>query len=511
MSISNKSESFDDLQAQVIDVGVSEGGEASRKRKSSREKDPLTVGIVAIGLQEYWSQFPGLRQRLVEQLEMVQHKVSAPSRVIVDFGLLDSQRAALDIARSCRKNDVDILLVYVATYALSATLLPVIRRVGVPIVFLNLQPVAAIDYAAFNRMPSRTAMTGEWLAHCSACPLPELANTMNRLNVAFRQVTGTLQDDPQCWTEIDDWLIGAGVVKSLEQSRLGLMGHYYSGMLDVSTDLAQISGVFGVHIEMLEVDELSALCRVVTRDESTAKVAQFQSFFDVDSECPASELERAARTAVALERLVEQHDLDLLAYYYKGTGVAENENTMSSIILGMSILTASGIPAAGEYEVKNSIAMKILDLLGAGGSFTEYYAMDFAANLVLMGHDGPGHGHIAEGKIKVRPLNIYHGKVGAGLSVEMAVRHGPVTLLSIVESRDHGFFLLVAEGETVNGPILQIGNTNSFYRFRCGAKAFSSAWNAHGPAHHCAVGIGHLARRLEKIADLLRIRCVTIC
>ncbi len=511
MSIGDKSESFDDQQAQAIDVVVSEGGEAPRKRMRSREKDPLTVGIVALGLQEYWSQFPGLRQKLIEQLEMVQHKISAPSRVIVNLGLLDSQQVALDIARSCRKNDVDILLVYVATYALSATLLPVIRRVGVPILLLNLQPAAAIDYAAFNRMPSRTAMTGEWLAYCSACPLPELANTMNRLNVAFRQVTGTLQDDPECWAEIDDWLIGAGVAKSLEQSRLGLMGHYYSGMLDVSTDLAQISGVFGVQIEMLEVDELSALRRLVTSDESTAKVAQFQSFFDVDSECSLSEQERAARTAVALESLVDRHNLDLLAYYYKGTGVAENENTMSSIILGMSFLTANGVPAAGEYEVKNSVAMKILDLLGAGGSFTEYYAMDFAANLVLMGHDGPGHGQIAEGKIKVRPLSVYHGKVGTGLSVEMAVRHGPVTLLSVVESRDHGFFLLVAEGESVEGPILQIGNTNSFYRFRCGAKGFCDAWNVHGPAHHCAVGTGHLARKLERIANLLQIRCVIIC
>ena len=175
------------------------------------------------------------------------------------------------------------------------------------------------------------------------------------------------------------------------------------------------------------------------------------------------------------------------------------------------MLTGRGIPVAGEYEVKNAIAMKILDLLGLGGSFTEYYALDFAVDLVLMGHDGPGHIGIAQDKIKVRPLSTYHGKVGSGLSVEMAVKHGPVTLLSIVEDRERGFMLLIAEGESIPGPILEIGNTNSRYRFPLGARGFVEAWNAHGPAHHCAIGVGHAAAQLSKVASLLNLRSVQVC
>ena len=155
--------------------------------------------------------------------------------------------------------------------------------------------------------------------------------------------------------------------------------------------------------------------------------------------------------------------------------------------------------------------MKIMDTFGAGGSFTEYYAMDFAADVVLMGHDGPGHIAIAEGKTKVRPLKVFHGKVGRGLSVEMSVKNGPVTLLSVVEQAGGKLILLVAEGESVPGPILEIGNTNSRYKFSLGARKFVNDWNSYGPAHHCAVGVGHIASKISKLGQLLNINVVQVC
>uniref|UniRef100_E6QMR2 Putative L-arabinose isomerase protein n=1 Tax=mine drainage metagenome TaxID=410659 RepID=E6QMR2_9ZZZZ len=311
--------------------------------------------------------------------------------------------------------------------------------------------------------------------------------------------------------EIDQWLAAAEVTSTLARARLGLMGHYYSGMLDIMTDVTLLSIAFGVHIELLEVDELSALVAEISAQEIARRVGEFGACFDIQPDCPAAELQRAARTSIALDQFVERHHLDALAYYYKGTGNAANENTISSIILGTSMLTARHIPVAGEYEVKNAVAMKIMDILGAGGSFTEYYAIDFNDDLVLMGHDGPGHIAIAEGRTKVRPLDVYHGKVGRGLSVEMSVKHGLVTLLSVVEDAGKRFKLVVAEGESVAGPILEIGNTNSRYRFPLGARGFVEAWNAQGPAHHCAVGVGHIASTLEKTAALMGLGYCRIC
>jgi L-arabinose isomerase len=470
----------------------------------------VKVGLFGIGLNAYWEQFEGLEEKLESYVEVVSGKIKNYNVEVVNLGLIDTSQKALEAGHQFRKADVDIIFLYVTTYALSSTVLPVVQRAKVPVIILNLSPEAAIDYAAFNAMSDRTKMTGEWLSYCSACPVPEIANAFKRANIKFHQVTGMLNDDKECWGEIGEWVEAAKVANVMAHNRLGAMGHYYSGMLDIYTDLTQQIATFGGHIEIIEVDELSALRKEVSQRQITDRVAEFHTVFDVQPDCLLEELQRAAITSVALDKLVELYELGSMAYYYKGTGNAENEDTMSSVILGNSLLTANGIPVAGEYEIKNAQAMKIMDSFGVGGSFTEYYAMDFTEDIVLMGHDGPGHMKIAEGKTKVRPLKVYHGKAGRGLSVEMAVKHGPVTLLSVVETKN-GLMLLVAEGESVAGQILEIGNTNSRYQFSIGARKFVNEWNSHAPAHHCAVGVGNIASKIIKLGALLNIEVVQVC
>jgi len=471
----------------------------------------LKIGLFGIGLDTYWPQFAGLEERLKGYTNQVAQRLAGPNVEVVNLGLIDTPEKAAEAGHQFRRADVDLIFLYVSTYALSSTVLPVVRRARVPVIILNLAPAAAIDYKSFNKLGDRTRMTGEWLAYCSACPVPEIANVFNRCRIPFFQVTGMLQNDPIAWNEIAEWMEAARVAHTMERNRLGVMGHYYGGMLDIYSDLTQQCAYFGGHIEIIEVDELAALRRGVSESEIARKVSEFQDRFEVQSDCAVEELQRAARTSVALDRMAETHKLGSLAYYYQGIGNAENEDAISSIILGTSLLTARGIPVAGEYEIKNVQAMKIMDSFGAGGSFTEYYAVDFNDDVVLMGHDGPGHIAIAQGKTKVRPLMVYHGKVGRGLSVEMSVKHGPVTLLSVVQTVDGKLKLLTAQGESIPGPILEIGNTNSRYRFSLGARNFMNEWNVHGPAHHCAVGLGHIAGKMKKFGALLGMECVQVC
>lgn len=476
------------------------------------EKNKYTykAGLFGIGLEAYWEQFPGLREKLESYLQIVHNRIHGFGYEVVNLGLVDNAEKAMEAGHRFRRADVDIIFLHVTTYALSSTVLTAVQRAKVPVIILNLSPEPAIHYTSFNALKDRRSMTGEWLAYCSACPVPEIANVFKRAGIPFHEVTGMLQDDAIGWNEIKEWVEASHVAHTMAHNRLGTMGHYYSGMLDIYTDITLQLATFGGHVEMIEVDELSAIRKDMTAQDIDNRGQYFKEVFDIQPDCDPAELEEAARTSLALDVLVEKYDLGSMAYYYKGAPGSENEKTIASIIPGNSLLTARGIPVAGEYEIKNAQAMKIMDAFGAGGSFTEYYAMDYTDDVVLMGHDGPGHIKIAEGKTKIKPLTVYHGKVSKGLSVEMAVKYGPVTCLSVIEHNGKLRFL-VAEGASVTGPILEIGNTNSRYRFSIGARQFVNQWNSHGPAHHCAVGIGHIASRIRKLGHLLGMETVLVC
>jgi L-arabinose isomerase len=378
----------------------------------------------------------------------------------------------------------------------------------VPVVMLNLQPVAQLDYEKFNALGDRGVMTGVWLEHCQSCSVPELACVFNRTGIDYHVVTGYLQEE-EAWQEIRDWVDAANVAAGMRENRVGVLGHYYCGMLDVYSDLTQQSATFGNHFQLLEMCEVYELRQAVTDEEVATKVAEFSEKFEVSAECEQAEVERAAKTSVALDKLIEKHNLGSMAYYYEGNG--EYEKIVTSIIAGNTLLTGRNIPVAGECEVKNVQAMKIMDLFGVGGSFSEFYLSDYVDDVVYLGHDGPAHFAIAEGRVALVPLSVYHGKPGKGLSIQMTVQHGPVTILSVVTRRDGSVFLQVAEGESVPGPILQIGNTNSRYKFSIGAKGFMNDWSKGGPAHHCAIGVGHIGDKLEKLAALLGIGVNKVC
>lgn len=469
----------------------------------------MKVGIYGIGLDTYWPQFAGLREKLTGNLHRIAAEIDLPGEDVVNLGLIDSPEKAREAGDHFHNEGIELLFLYISTYALSSTVLPVVQRAGVPVIVLNIQSVPAINYNEFNELQDRGKMTGEWLAHCQACCVPEIASVLKRAEIHFELVTGHFEDQ-ETWAELNHWVTAARVRKGMRDLRLGVMGHYYAGMLDVYSDMTAISSIFGTHFDLIEIDELIEVRNQVSETDAQSKVEEFRSVFQVADTCNAEELKRAARTSVALDRLAESHALGTLTYYYEGQPGNGSEDVMTSMIAGSTLLTGNHVPVAGECEIKNAHAMKIMDLIGCGGSFSEFYAMDFDDDIILLGHDGPAHFAIAEGDVGLVPLPVFHGKPGKGLSIQMTVTHGPVTLLSVCQDND-GIFLLCAEGESVPGPVLNIGNTNSRYRFALSPKEFIENWSKAGPSHHCAVGTGHVAAVIEKTATLLGIPCTIVC
>lgn len=460
-----------------------------------------TVGLASIGLAAYWPQFPALRERLLGYTQTVIAGLSAEAHV-VDAGMVDTPDRGRQAGEELARHGVDLVVIHAATYATSSQVLPIVARTGAPVLVLNLQPTDRMDYT--------TADTGEWLAQCSACCVPELAGALARSGIPFRVVSGTLQGPhaQRAWEEIHRWCRAAGVRRHLRDGRVGFLGHTYPGMLDMYSDFTQHHAVFGTHIEVLEIDDLAAEVDAVTPQETAEVLALTKTMFEIDPSVEADNLAWAARVAAGMERLVRGRDLSGLAYYYHGRGITEDLG--AALILGGSLLTARGVPCSGEGDLKNAMAMTILDRLGAGGSYTEIYAMDFVEGFVLMGHDGPGHLAICDERPVLRGLGLYHGKAGRGVSVEFRVRTGPVTILGVTQTADGRMKCIVAEGESIPGPTLRIGNTNSRLQFSLPPADFVDAWCAEGPTHHMALGVGHVADEVRKLGNLLGVETVWV-
>ncbi len=466
------------------------------------------IGLFSVGLDTYWEQFDSLLPNLNGYHREIRARLEQLGVEVIDAGMIDNPGKAAEAIELFNSNQVQLIFLFVSTYALSSTILPIACQVKAPFILLNLQPVESIDYEKFNNLGDYAIKTGAWLEHCQACAIPEISCVLNKAAVRYEIITGYVKEK-RVWDEIDQWLRAVKAVKALQYNRMGIIGNYYGGMLDVYTDLTRQSTTFGTHFDIIEMCELKKIRDHVSPEEIQKKTEEFYRLFDVDKNCSTIEIERAATTSAALDQLVEKHQLKSLAYYYEGQPGNDYENIVTSLIAGNTLLTGRNIPVAGECEIKNAHAMKILSELGAGGSFSEFYLMDFKENIIFLGHDGPAHFQIADGRVRLVPLPMYHGKPGNGLSIQMSVRQGPVTLLSVVES-GHEVMLLVAEGESVPGQVLQIGNTNSRYRFPGNIREFIDRWSKQGPSHHCAIGVGHIANTIEKTAFLLGIKMVNI-
>ncbi|HMN26946.1 MAG TPA: L-fucose/L-arabinose isomerase family protein [Caldilineaceae bacterium] len=476
------------------------------------------IGLFGIGLAAYWPQFEGLKEQLEGYQRTVAERLTGLGANVISAGLVDTAPAAQAAGDLFARENVDLLVCYVGTYATSSQVLPAVQRRRVPVLILNLQPSPVMDYP--------TTDTGEWLAHCCACCVPEISNAFARSRIQFNVVSGFLfpaegragRYHDQAWVEIADWVKAAGVMRQLQYSRIGFLGHTYPGMLDMYSDFTMHHGQLGTHIEVLEMDDLHARVEAAGDGEVEAKVAEIRTMFDIaqpgrdkiSQPVTDAALRWSARVACGLDRLVADFNLNGLAYYYRGLNGNANEELGASLIIGNSLLTARGVPASGEGDLKNCVAMLIMDRLGAGGSYTEFYAMDFLEEFILMGHDGPGHLAISEGRPLLRGLGLFHGKRGYGLSVEFKVKTGPIPILTVTQTADGRLKLLAAEGESIPGPTMQIGNTNSRLRFGLDPAAFMNRWAQEGPTHHCALGVGHQVSKLKKLARLLDIELVVV-
>ncbi len=476
-----------------------------------KAKRTARIGVFAVVHEIYFEQFEGLRESLYGYHNDLIEIVKTNDVEVVDFGFVGNNQKAYEVAEEIKKQNIDLLMCNMITYATSSVFAPIILGCDIPMILVALQPLSKLDYTKAN--------TFMQLENDNICAVPEFMGVANRLGKKIHDVIiGTLYDDEAARGELSKWCNIAMVLNGLKGARMGLMGHTMEAMYDMHADPTAISATFGIHVPLLEIDDAVAVYNEITEDEIQAKIKVIDEEFDmpdpksdpITTKLTDADKLQAAKSAASLDRLVDKYNLTGLAYYYEGLDNTIQRTVASTFIVGNSILNAQGIPMCGEYDIKTCIAMLIMDRLNIGGSFAEFHPFDFDEDFILVGHDGPHHLAIADGKPILRSLKKYHGKPGSGAGVEFKIKEGPITMLGITQTYDGKFKFVIGEGYSKAGPIPPTGNTNTRGFFEPTTKEFIKKWVMEGPTHHYALGIGHHADELAKIADVLGIEKVVV-
>ena len=481
-------------------------------------RKPLTanVGVVSVGLDTYWKQCPGLYEDMLKKAAVFENRIAAHQVKVSSFGISDNPEKAASLIPAMKAADLDLLFVDMVTYATSSTFAPFVRELNCPIVLVALQPDSRLDY--------EHATIYKQLYNDDLCSIPEFTGVAIRYGRPVADVIiGQLGNGERGMgngeaEEIRQWCAVAHVLHDLRRARIGLMGHVLEAMYDMQVDPTAVSRTFGCHVALCEPDEIMPFYREPVAADVEAMKKRILDFFDTPDpvsdpwteKLTAKDLDVAAKAACALEKFIEKRKLDGFAYYYEGETGSPTRELVTNFIVGNSLLTAAGFPMCGEFDLKNCVAMMIFDRLDIGGSFAEFHPIDFDRGTVLVGHDGPHHLNIASKKPVLRSLKKYHGKPGSGAGVEFNIKEGPITMMSIGLKADGSFKFIVAEGESLAGPIPPTGNTNTHGKFPPDVRTFLRNWSLEGPTHHFALGIGHHAAELKKLGRALGIETVVV-
>lgn len=451
------------------------------------------IGLLPTGHHYYWEQYPRLKQMGLNMYAGLRSLLE-PLGDVVAPELVDTPEKSRAAGALLAQEEVDLVLVFPFGYTPSMDMLPALLPLSVPVRILNAHEDSRYEYA--------TADTTDYLHHEGVCCVPELAGALVNIGRRFRVRTGHF-GDARLRQELRADCNGAAAARVFRGLNMGLVGHVYPGMTDMPIDESRLLRATGRMLVRPEVEEFENAFHAVTEDQLEEMFTQFREMYEVDDSVTRTHMRFSAQAAVAYDTVIRRHDIAAFGYYWWGEREFMTQLRAQSG-LAVSRLAALGRPGVTEGDVKTAMAMKILDLLGGGGMFVEFFAMDLEENSILMGHDGPSNINVAAGRPRLMHLDTHHGKSGHGLGIDFDMQAGPVTLLNLTQfDAGETFKLVYTVAEIIPGSILNIGNPNARVRIEDPLPEFIDAWCQEGPSHHIALGVGDHSLALESFAEAM--------
>lgn len=489
------------IPAKEIGIRINMDSASADKKKAIRERMPRPrIGLLPTGHLIYWSQFPGLREKCLKMKEEISKRLSVIGDVVVP-DLVDTPEKAQQAGQFFQSEQIDILLILPLGYTTGMVMLPCVKQLSVVVRILNIHLDESYDFP--------TADTAMYLYHEGPCCIPEYAAGLISIGKSFKVRSGPFCSE-RFWNEVRSDCEAAAAARAFRSLNIGLIGATYTGMVDMPIDEHRWLRTTGNLIVRPEVEEIEEAFHRASPDQLQDMYLQFREMYDVDMSVTEEDMKISAQLAIAYEEVIVKHNIHAFGYYWWGEKELITQLRAQSA-LAVSRLAALGRPGVTEGDLKTAMAMKILDLFGGGGMFVEFFAVDYADDFILVGHDGPSNINMSEGRAKLQHLQVHHGKTGHGLGIDFEVIKGPTTLLNLSQfNAGDSFKLIFTVGEIIPGDLLNIGNPNCRIKLGLPIHEFFDKWCQEGPSHHIALGAGDFSRELETFAEAMAFKLVKI-
>jgi L-arabinose isomerase len=462
------------------------------------------IGLFSGGIEQYWKS-TGMRtlpQVLQQDIERLIRVLSMQFEVVYP-GFAENEEDSARIGKALKKEDVDMALMYHATYVEDSMSLAFLDQLG------DIFPVLFHSQGPKKFSPQDSLMdSGRFWGNNSIVQLP---GTLKRLrpNLKFGHVFGTW-DDQRPLDEIRQYARAAKAVKRLARSKFAFLPHRSAAvsMYDTFPDEAMMMSQTRIRIDYLYIQDLISGMKRVSEAEADALTRELYQKYEV-IEPSEAEVRLAARQAIALERLVKERQLNAVGV---DTGPGLIPYTGMIPCVGMARLIDQGVVVTTEGDLSAAVSGLILKELSGGMPihFWEHLGFDEEKNWILGGHEGGCAGFtMAKSGTRPRLRNTqyinFEGIPGApyhGVVPEFITKPGPVTLLTLYRGPT-GYEMRLANGESVDTDPLPVHYEHTVFKPKIPLRDYFARIAKFGVCHHFALVHSDVANEVEKVAHIL--------
>jgi len=385
-------------------------------------------------------------------------------------------------AKSLQPENLDLLLVFQASFADSTMVLALAQALNLPLLMWAVPE---------DRVGGRLRLN-------SFCGINLAGHGLTRAGIAYDYIYAE-PTDSKAIEKVKTIATAAAVRRQLTTSRIGRIGENPAGFdtcLVNYDGLKQTLGLDIVQVELETVFDGARQADPAKINDALGKISQDVAGID-DMEPEATN--GTLGTYVTLRDMADNQSLDGLAVrcwpeFFTELGC--------SACGAMSMLSHEMTPSSCEADVNGTITQLILQWISGEPAFgTDLVSFDVDKNEAVLWHCGLAPLHMADPDYQAQAT--IHSNRKMPLLMEFPLKPGRVTIARLSEATGE-FRLVIGGGEMLKAPPSFTG-TSGTIRFDHGAQAVMDTIMNEGLEHHISITYGDHTATLLTLAKMLKL------